>query len=284
MICEYGCGREAKFPPHKGTSKWCCKSYWGACPEMRRKNSKSHIGKKHSIETRKKMNKSKKGKTYEEIYGIEKAEKLKKIRSKHFSKINKGKDPWNKNKTNIYSKDTIQKISLGNTYNVNDYKIKYPIFYNIEKPIIINEKLFIKCKHCNKQFNPSRIQLTERLRSIKNNTNKSFFYCSDECKHLSEFFNRKVDPITQEKFRRYSSIVWSFTNKTLKNYNIDNIENRGRNKLHLDHKFSILEGFNRNIEPELLANHKNLEMIPEADNIRKGSKCSISLSKLLSFK
>jgi len=226
---------------------------------------------------------STKGKTYEEIYGIEKAKELKKLRAKNLSERRKGKPPWNKGKTGIYSKETIEKISSGNTYTIDDYKEKYPEFVKIEKPTFKNNKLLIKCKYCNKPFNPTRIQLTERLRSIKNKINKCFFYCSDDCKHKCNFFNRQVDPNTKTKFQEYSNKVWRLTTQTIKNHHIKNIESRGRNKYHLDHKYSIYEGFKNNINPDLLSHYKNLQMIPERKNIQKGSNCSITLKELLSF-
>ncbi len=35
MLCEYGCGREAIFPPKKGLKKWCCFDNWRKCPAKR---------------------------------------------------------------------------------------------------------------------------------------------------------------------------------------------------------------------------------------------------------
>jgi len=43
-ICDYGCGRESKYQFKNG--KWCCSEYYSQCPEIRRKNSKSNIGRK----------------------------------------------------------------------------------------------------------------------------------------------------------------------------------------------------------------------------------------------
>ena len=36
MLCEYGCGQEAKhyFPTVK---KWCCSSHWSRCPERKKR-------------------------------------------------------------------------------------------------------------------------------------------------------------------------------------------------------------------------------------------------------
>lgn len=121
MICDYGCGQEAKyyFPT---VNKWCCSSHFSKCPKrvdnvsgennpMYGKES-SFKGKHHSNESIEKMRKNSgvlKGKTYEEIYGIEKTKEIKKIRSISFSKQRKGKDPWNKGKTGIYSKEVLKK-------------------------------------------------------------------------------------------------------------------------------------------------------------------------------
>lgn len=45
---------------------------------------------------------------------------------------------------------------------------------------------------------------------------------------------------------------------------------------HLDHRFSIAEGFRRNIDPAIIASAYNLEMLTRGDNIRKGDGCSIN--------
>jgi len=70
ILCDYGCGQEAKHQLKNG--KWCCSKSYNSCPEVRKNNSKKHIGKN-------------KEKTYEEIYGKEKAIKLIEIRRKSIS-------------------------------------------------------------------------------------------------------------------------------------------------------------------------------------------------------
>ena len=52
---------------------------------------------------------------------------------------------------------------------------------------------------------------------------------------------------------------------------------------HLDHKFSILEGFKQDIEPEFIGNINNLEFIPWRENIDKRISCSISKTELLNI-
>jgi len=295
MICEYGCGQDAKyyFPT---VNKWCCSSHFSKCSKRKENSSgennpmygkdSAFKGKHHSkksIEKMKIAGSSLKDKTYEEIYGKEKAKKLKEIKSKHFSKINKGRISSFKNKT--HSKEARKAISIARTYVGKDYKIKHPEFYEIEKPIFKNNKIYVKCKHCNKLFSPKKSQINERLRSIRIKVYKNFLFCSTLCKANSDYFDRKIDPDSdhETKFKIYSNQVWKYTRLTLKTHHIKDIELRGRNQYHLDHKFSIYEGYKNNINPKLLSHNENLQMIPERKNIQKGSKCSITLQELLSF-
>jgi len=42
-LCDYGCGKEAKFY-FKTSKKWYCSKNWGKCPVMREKLSIPQIG------------------------------------------------------------------------------------------------------------------------------------------------------------------------------------------------------------------------------------------------
>jgi len=81
----------------------------------------------------------------------------------------------------------------------------------------------------------------------------------------------------------YRKIVYKMTEHTYNKYksiiNPDNVK-RGRNTYHLDHKFSILEGFKNNIPPYILSNYNNLEILSSKENISKDYKCSISKKML----
>jgi len=55
-----------------------------------------------------------------------------------------------------------------------------------------------------------------------------------------------------------------------------------RGEYHLDHKFSVAEGFRQGLPPEVIGHIVNLEFIPAADNVRKQSNCSIDKDVLLS--
>jgi hypothetical protein len=51
--------------------------------------------------------------------------------------------------------------------------------------------------------------------------------------------------------------------------------------MHLDHKYSIFEGFIHDIDPHIIGHYKNLEIINHSINESKNIKSSISLSKLV---
>jgi len=66
-LCEYGCGREAKF--QFKNRKWCCSDFHSKCPEIKKRTSRDLSGKNnpmygrsHSKEAIKKMSEAKKGK------------------------------------------------------------------------------------------------------------------------------------------------------------------------------------------------------------------------------
>lgn len=90
-----------------------------------------------------------------------------------------------------------------------------------------------------------------------------------------------LKPEDLSDYKQYKRKVWQYTNKN----NIKELENiklRGRNKYHLDHKFSIFEGFKNNIPTYIIGNLINLEMLPEFKNISKGKSCSITKEELIS--
>tara|TARA_R110000868_G_scaffold4895_2_gene30457 strand:- start:3947 stop:4885 length:939 start_codon:yes stop_codon:yes gene_type:complete len=66
---------------------------------------------------------------------------------------------------------------------------------------------------------------------------------------------------------------------------LGNYEKRGNSgtndAYHLDHKYSILEGFKNSIPPEIIGNIKNLEFIPWQDNIKKRTNCSINIEEII---
>ena len=98
----------------------------------------------------------------------------------------------------------------------------------------------------------------------------------------SEETKRKISEANsywREEFKKYKRKVYYWTNKNdlscLKNY-----DKRALKGYHLDHKYSITEGFRNNVPPKVIGNINNLEFIHYIDNCSKGTKCSISLEEL----
>lgn len=81
-------------------------------------------------------------------------------------------------------------------------------------------------------------------------------------------------------YKRYRNLVTLHTNRQNLS-SLKNFDKRGIRKYHLDHKYSIMEGFKNNVNPELLGDIANLEMLPYQDNLKKKNKCSISLIELI---
>jgi len=77
--------------------------------------------------------------------------------------------------------------------------------------------------------------------------------------------------------KKYRRMVRLMTSKV----DTSQLENYGKVGYDLDHKFSIQEGFNRNIPPYIIADISNLEYIPSVDNRSKGTKCSITEKELI---
>jgi hypothetical protein len=86
-------------------------------------------------------------------------------------------------------------------------------------------------------------------------------------------------------WERYSFLVWYYTEKSYKQYeDIINTKKLKRGKkYHLDHKYSIFEGFNSGVSPKIIGEFYNLEIITSHENLKKNKKCSITLNELLKY-
>jgi len=93
---------------------------------------------------------------------------------------------------------------------------------------------------------------------------------------------RYLDPADKPAYIRYRDTVRKLSERTIKLYKtqITNIEKRGH-KFHLDHKYSIFEGFSNNIDADILAHICNLEILPSTINESKNIKSSITLIELI---
>jgi len=143
--------------------------------------------------------------------------------------------------------------------------------------------LEFRCKNCREWFSPTGSQISERIRAIKQNIKliHQYLYCSEDCKKNCKYYNRHSDPDEYEKLKKYRMLVTSETDRSLRHYKnkIKNIHLRG-DDYHLDHKFSVYEGFMNNIDPHIIGHWRNLEIVTRKINRKKSYACSITLNEL----
>lgn len=286
-LCEYGCGREAKFPPGKGRKKWCCNKSPNSCPEMRKKNSKNNKGKcgywkgkvgprkgQHlSEKTRKKIsdgNKRKtKGKTYEELYGEEKAKILKRGRSEMMKGENNHMYGRKRTKESITKQSKTMKKN-GSTKGERNGMFrrcgKLNPFYKKSHTKEQREKW--KKERSIKEYREMMSKLMKKLW-----TEEWFFkshtkWSKSDIQNLNEYY-RSVSVFTRHSLRKYYDII-NPENKPISYY-----------QYHIDHIFSIIDGFKINVEPEIIGNVANLQVLPMKKNLLKNSNSAITLDELL---
>jgi len=95
--------------------------------------------------------------------------------------------------------------------------------------------------------------------------------------------NKGLISLNRNEYKRYKLIVIYLTEKLRKKITAGFITGlSGKSHAwHIDHKFSILEGYKQKISPLVIGNINNLEMLPWKENLKKHSGCSIDLGDLL---
>lgn len=89
----------------------------------------------------------------------------------------------------------------------------------------------------------------------------------------------KPDDPKYIEFKKYRRKVYYWTSKNDLT-KLENYDKRGRAGYHLDHKYSIAEGFKNNVPPKVIGGINNLEFLLHTDNVKKGTKCSVTLEEL----
>ena len=88
-----------------------------------------------------------------------------------------------------------------------------------------------------------------------------------------------LPPEYKEEFKEYMRAVRYWSNKQDLS-SLDNIEKRGVD-WHLDHKYSIWDGFNAGVPIAMMSHINNLQMLPRKLNTAKGTKSCITLKELV---
>ena len=87
------------------------------------------------------------------------------------------------------------------------------------------------------------------------------------------------------KFEKYSRKVRSLTrfvfNKNKSLIDIDGLKSLYPSDYHIDHIYSISDGFLNNIDPKIISSVNNLRVITKVENLKKGRNSNLTLEKLL---
>lgn len=90
------------------------------------------------------------------------------------------------------------------------------------------------------------------------------------------------DPKDIPEYELYRRKVWQISNQQFnEHYYLINPHNLSRGYYyHLDHKYSIQQGWYNNVPPEIIGGWKNLQILPAKQNKRKSYKCSVTLEDI----
>lgn len=119
------------------------------------------------------------------------------------------------------------------------------------------------------------------------------YNCSEEdaVNRHNAFINKMLNTLerkgcifkrTKTEFGKYSAKVRSMTEKNYKQFkHIIDPDNLRSKEFHLDHKYSLLQGFLDGIEESIIASVFNLRIISHIENHSKYTKCSITKEQLI---
>lgn len=125
------------------------------------------------------------------------------------------------------------------------------------------------------------------LESLKNKPSPDPKY-----ENMSAFRNRNrkgkttIHKISEERmqnvkrYEKYRSLVYLITERNIKKFGLENIHLRGKD-YQVDHMFSVVEGYERAINPVIIGDINNLKILTSFDNNKKNRSCSIELNDLL---
>ena len=226
MLCNYGCGKEAKYQLKNG--RWCCSKYPSQCSTIREKNRNGLIkrwknpklieeqrrkatGRKQSGETKKKKSRSIK-EAWKDPNSKYFTQEYHNIRSYLAKKQMTGSNHPNYGNPS-YNRTTLKKL-----------KKKYPFALTIEeiREHATTKQIQVHCKNRNCQnskekggwFTPEYEQLRSRLNALEREEGNDglYLYCSEKCKKECVMYNVKGDPF-RNKNLPYTSTELEVFNK-----------------------------------------------------------------------
>lgn len=141
-----------------------------------------------------------------------------------------------------------------------------------------------------KTTNMSSEEIEQKIKEIRGNCSREALgndAFEDRIAKIRKTMERKgiwvpVDDLSD--YEQYRRQVWQYTNQNDLSV-LPNFEKRAlagtENGYHLDHKYSISQGYINQVTPELIGSIKNLEFIPWQENVKKQGKCTITEEELV---
>ena len=161
--------------------------------------------------------------------------------------------------------------------------------YNSMKYIDYNTKVEITCPLHGSFWQVPNVHVRHGCKecgNMKSNSPDARSKCTATIrKKITEAYNRVDFTEYQNDKKLYKKMCWYYTG--MNNLNkLDDIEKRGlvqNGGWHLDHKYSIQEGFTQGVQPYIIGSIHNLVMMPGLENISKGATSSISKDELFTM-
>lgn len=91
---------------------------------------------------------------------------------------------------------------------------------------------------------------------------------------------QNISPDERDNFTFYTKVVRTITNISIKKYSLDPKKERSM-KNHIDHMYSIYDGFKNKISPVYIGSHYNLRLVPSSINCKKQKKSILDISVLI---
>jgi DNA invertase Pin-like site-specific DNA recombinase len=255
-------------------------------------------------------------KLYEDGNSFSKISTIVKIKRDNVRKILIDKNVWVENRDKIkkdFTSDEIKNILKKYEEGLSIQKISdlYGFGKSPIKRVLKNEKLLRKGYSDGKKINLSEYQI-KKIKNLYLNEFKNSSEIADQLGLNKSFVGKHLDNCDYRRNRsegvsvglviRYRGIKYNDYLKMVDDLNkyksevmkitrqqpiceLLNYDKRGVSGVdgayHLDHKFSISEGFKNGILPKIIGNIKNLEFIPWKENVKKRTKCSITIKELI---
>jgi hypothetical protein len=170
---------------------------------------------------------------------------------------------------------------------ISEYEIKKNyINYEIIKDSV--EKSGYKLLTDEKEYMDSNNRSQYRMKCVCNNKHELYITWNNwsknkKCRVCYEESKFKNAVKYKNGYGRYKFLVNHYTEKNYKiYYQVINPNKYDRGEhYHLDHKFSVYEGFVQGISPKIIGGYKNLAIINSKENMSKQKKCSVTLNEIL---